>query len=402
MTNQSDRQASVRAVTGTTSSYEGDFHALFDAAGIPVGDFNSRLLAWINARLGSSYTEINGAMAAFAVDQGASSWDQLGTFDATGATFGVLLAGQSNAENRNTYAASNFSNEINSLITNGDIEYIEGATSGSQMLKANGGNYWYDNDTSTPNGPALVTCQTAEAAYNGPVNAVIMDQGESDYITLFAATYQTGARSVCASLNTLTGADIFVTIPHSTSNNGGNAWDGSTIDGSVQMIREAWWAIQADTGYVKSGSERFDLPESDSQHLTVGGYQTLAVRDARLIAKSLGYTVTGSTLGPQITNVSRSGAVLTVTIAHDGGTDFTPTTAIQGFYFTDNGSSIGISSAVRTNATTITVTLASTPTGTKVLYYVYGRNNGISDKTKIIHDNSPQSLPLRASKWSVA
>lgn len=82
MSNQSAKQASVRAVTGTTSTYEGDWHALFDMAAIPVGSFNGRLLAWINDYLGTSYTEINGAMAAFAIDQGFSSWDSMGTFDA--------------------------------------------------------------------------------------------------------------------------------------------------------------------------------------------------------------------------------------------------------------------------------------------------------------------------------
>lgn len=80
MSNQSARQASVRAVTGTTYPYEGDWHALFDMAGIPVGTYNERLLAWINDYMGESFTELNGAMAAFAIDQGADSWNGMGTF----------------------------------------------------------------------------------------------------------------------------------------------------------------------------------------------------------------------------------------------------------------------------------------------------------------------------------
>jgi hypothetical protein len=37
MTQQSERQASVRAITGTAGTYEGDFHALFTSLSIPTG-----------------------------------------------------------------------------------------------------------------------------------------------------------------------------------------------------------------------------------------------------------------------------------------------------------------------------------------------------------------------------
>lgn len=90
-TNQGDRQASVRAVTGTAYSYEGDFHALFDAASIPAGQFNGRMLAWINAKLGTSYTDLNGAMNALAVNQGAKSWNEMGAFTASS---GAIVPGK--------------------------------------------------------------------------------------------------------------------------------------------------------------------------------------------------------------------------------------------------------------------------------------------------------------------
>lgn len=80
LTNQSARQASVRDATGTAWTYEGDWHALFDAAGIAVGDFNGRMLAWINGQLGSSYADVNGAMNAYAVAKGSASWNELGAF----------------------------------------------------------------------------------------------------------------------------------------------------------------------------------------------------------------------------------------------------------------------------------------------------------------------------------
>ncbi|MGO4334963.1 hypothetical protein AB4037_08610 [Labrys sp. KB_33_2] len=82
MSNQALRQASVRAATGTAYDYNGDWSALFDLAGVPAYDWNGRLLAYINLKLGTPYTEINGAMAAFAIANGAPDWNSLGTFPA--------------------------------------------------------------------------------------------------------------------------------------------------------------------------------------------------------------------------------------------------------------------------------------------------------------------------------
>ena len=80
MSNQGSRQASVRAATGTAYSYEGDWHALFDLLSIPNGTFNERMLSWINIQLSTTYTELNGAMDAFAKTNGAQSWNELAAF----------------------------------------------------------------------------------------------------------------------------------------------------------------------------------------------------------------------------------------------------------------------------------------------------------------------------------
>lgn len=79
MTNQSLQQASVRALTGTTYGYNGDWHALFDLDGIPVGPWDQRMLAWINQQLPAEYTGLPDALAAFAAANGAASWNSLGT-----------------------------------------------------------------------------------------------------------------------------------------------------------------------------------------------------------------------------------------------------------------------------------------------------------------------------------
>ena len=79
--NDADKQASIRAVTSTTLDYNGDWSALFDAASITAGDFNGRMLGWLNLRLGSTYTSLPEAQNAYAVAQGFTNWSAMGTFD---------------------------------------------------------------------------------------------------------------------------------------------------------------------------------------------------------------------------------------------------------------------------------------------------------------------------------
>lgn len=70
----------MRGVTGTTHNYEGDWMALFTAAGTGGVTFNERMLAWINNKLSASYDNVNSAMQAYAASKGVADWDSLGTF----------------------------------------------------------------------------------------------------------------------------------------------------------------------------------------------------------------------------------------------------------------------------------------------------------------------------------
>jgi len=83
MSNQSGRHAAVNAILGVSGgTYEGSFHAMFDADGIATGPFNSRLLAWLNEYLEATHTSLAGAQHAFAVSLGFASWNSLNTWDA--------------------------------------------------------------------------------------------------------------------------------------------------------------------------------------------------------------------------------------------------------------------------------------------------------------------------------
>ncbi len=101
MGNQEAKQASVRAATGTSLDYNSDWSALFDQSGIGPFGWNGRLLSWINLNLGTAYADINAAMAAFAIANGAPDWNSLGSFSViplgaivvSGSAFGLLPTG---------------------------------------------------------------------------------------------------------------------------------------------------------------------------------------------------------------------------------------------------------------------------------------------------------------------
>lgn len=79
-TNQEARQAAVRGVTSTTGTHNEDWLALFTARSAPTGEYNERMLNYINTKLSTSYTNINDAMQALAANQSADNFSSMGTF----------------------------------------------------------------------------------------------------------------------------------------------------------------------------------------------------------------------------------------------------------------------------------------------------------------------------------
>lgn len=69
-TNQEARQQALRDQTSTTNNTSGDWHAYWDGEAIAAGNWTGRMLAWINSVLGTSYSNVNGAMHAYAEDRG--------------------------------------------------------------------------------------------------------------------------------------------------------------------------------------------------------------------------------------------------------------------------------------------------------------------------------------------
>ena len=77
MTNQGELQESIRELTNTTNDYNGDWHALFDLEGIASGDFNGRLILWLQSKTGSSDTNLNGLKQLYAKQGGFYNWNSI-------------------------------------------------------------------------------------------------------------------------------------------------------------------------------------------------------------------------------------------------------------------------------------------------------------------------------------
>ena len=76
-TNQGDRQAFFRAISGTTTEYNGDFLAAAAVDGF-TGEFNGVFIEWLQDRTGSSATNLDGLKQEFAVLAGAHNWESVG------------------------------------------------------------------------------------------------------------------------------------------------------------------------------------------------------------------------------------------------------------------------------------------------------------------------------------
>lgn len=75
MSNTSGVQQACRDYAGVaTGDPVANWHAVFDTDVIPAGDFNGRMLAWINSKLSSNYPDLAGAQQAFAEAQGFNNW----------------------------------------------------------------------------------------------------------------------------------------------------------------------------------------------------------------------------------------------------------------------------------------------------------------------------------------
>jgi len=76
-TNQGDQQEFFRGISGTSTVYNGDALAAFQAQGATENEYDGAFIEWLQIRTGSSKTNVNDLMAEFAEQYGFDGWDSV-------------------------------------------------------------------------------------------------------------------------------------------------------------------------------------------------------------------------------------------------------------------------------------------------------------------------------------
>jgi len=323
---------------------------------------------------------------------------------------GIVTAGQSLVDNHrrsqveldNTGEAA-FNTVLDGIWTAsaGNNWMVHGAVGGAAVLEKHAGaaGSYYDSDTQQFKVVYDVWKDSVDffLGGGGTIDAIVWDGAQQDASAgAFATPTLTqeefdGHVTVWNQMRSVIG-DVPVIISPTTGRT-----DTEAV--SYQGLRELQWRLADEVAYAYRGAESFDLPKADAIHLTSAGYVTKAQRESRKTLKVLGETISGGVDGASVVSAIRTGTSIVVTLAHDAGTDFTPSTGVRGFRFFDGASPIAITAAVRTNATTITLTLASAPTGLETLYYGYASLFAeAGDYANLVLDNGTPIMPLRAYK----
>lgn len=244
---------------------------------------------------------------------------------------------------------------------------------------------------------------SAYLAAGGTIEAIVWDQGETDFGYTTAA-FKTAYHGIFVDMQNHIGKLIEANyVPVIITPLGRYRFmNNQATDNNAVALKQAQQELDRDYSWIHLAPEKIHQPLVDNiVHLTDDGYGAQGILLIRKTLKVLGASITGGVDGPRITNVARSGVTITLTITHDGGTDFTPVSSIGGFRFYDGSTSteIAVNAAVRTNATTITLTLNSAPSNaTQILRYSYDQNYNTAD-TAVVRDNSTYPLPLRSCEF---
>ncbi|MCK6419074.1 MAG: hypothetical protein L6Q57_09110 [Alphaproteobacteria bacterium] len=314
----------------------------------------------------------------------------------------IIESGQSNAENKfGTYAAAGHKAFISAaLMGASDVIHANGATDSSAADKEGTGdsNYWWDNALESKG--AAYTGQFANAylalrAHAAPANWIIWSQGETDAntigMTYTKAEYKAALLAIFNQMRADIAPDLRVLIePIGRASTFINT-------GGWQSVREVQQELAAEHDWIDLGPEKYDLNLVELVHLDQAGYETIATRNANKILSLTGLAPSAGYDGPRVANATyiADNNTISVNIAHDDGTDFAPASGIEGFYVTVSSIAATISSAIRTNATTITLTLsASISSGSTVkLWYAHDAMLGVNPSNLVKDSND---LPLRA------
>ena len=261
---------------------------------------------------------------------------------------------------------------------------------------------WLDRTESDPDdrsnlyGNSLYRAQAA-----GGIEFILMNQGEHD------VSGNTSEADYLAALQTLVSnyrKDLGYDVPFLYCQLGAakaSGWTEAAKDSVMDGIRTAQLKFNEPANGIIMAAVESDLSRnSDNLHYTTDSQNTIGERVANTIIwyYDTDANKTDYYTGPSVTDVEfadDSRKVIDVHISHGGGTDFTPTTKITGFVVRDGSTEVEISSAVRKDADTITLTLATATSGETSVRYLDGL---LPDVSGIVKDNSAMQLPLNTTE----
>ncbi len=240
--------------------------------------------------------------------------------------------------------------------------------------------YWLNTAAGAP----YPLFQVGAAAVGGIIEFVLYIGSESDAFSGAAeANVEAGLGTLFGRLKTDCGSNVKMLIPMLGR---GTDWTDAGFDNVSTAIFNA---VNNNPGMYLSTSKK-DLALLDNVHLSASGNTTHGQREAQTALYLMGYETYYR--GPYPVSIAKVDSThADITIAHHGGTDFTPASGITGFRIFEGGSARAISAAVRQTATTIRCTTAALGSGTLTFDYDFGENPDVSGA---VFDNSPMALPL--------
>jgi len=325
----------------------------------------------------------------------------------------VPFAGQSNANAHYTRdggaSVDQFLSDLSGFTAADSVSTVNASSGASSVDRiaaptSSPEKYWWDLVTDSP-GPLLTAAITEIKAHGATPTGIVWAQGEQDAQSLAGLVgtpttierYKQATEAVFDYFQSELGLpDLQFYIQQI------GAYADAATQAAHHLIREAQTELANDLDYVHIAAATYDQSLEDNVHFTDESYVTIGARLARYIADEQGEAGVTYGSGPSLLSAQAQAAntEVIVTLTHDGGTDFTPTAAIDGFYLEDTTGAVTINTATKLSATEIKLTLDAALDGASTLHYV----NGLADwdNNDIIVDNAnPLSLPLETGTVDV-
>lgn len=357
--------------------------------------------------------------------------DDTGTTDAQTNTWGVgavvAVCGQSNGRNWFSTSGTDYANTLlrwysSSVSTNTPTQTWRRVTSLSRGAQGFGDRFtsvytdipvgfldcavgssgidtWQQGDSNY---------EAAEAAIDahGGCEGIIWVNGEADSIGGATQSYYedrlyNNANSFIKGMRAdVTNGSSFSNLPVYISILGRGNTVGAQIgdDDEVEAIRAAQYHVATTVADCFVGAYAADLDLVDGIHYTADSYEEHGRRVGQAVLVSLGDSTDAP---PEISAIAVvDPTTVDVSITHHGGSDFTPTSGINGFEVLDDGTPVSLSSAVRSDGSTVRLTTSSSLTGTVTVRYLWGADGGVTFANAFSNQVVDNTSDTQALAWN--